>query len=29
MSLGGDEESERIVFDAEDDLDIPSFLRNE
>jgi cell division protein FtsZ len=29
LSLGGDEESERIVFDAEDDLDIPSFLRNE
>jgi len=27
--LGGDEESERIVFDADDDLDIPSFLRNE
>ncbi|MGH2825555.1 MAG: cell division protein FtsZ, partial [Actinomycetota bacterium] len=29
LSLGGDEESERLVFDAEDDLDIPSFLRNE
>ncbi|MBW3595058.1 MAG: cell division protein FtsZ [Actinobacteria bacterium] len=27
--LGGQEERERLVFDAEDDLDIPSFLRNE
>jgi len=27
--LGGQEERERLGFDAEDDLDIPSFLRNE
>ena len=27
--LGGQEERERLVFDAADDLDIPSFLRNE
>ena len=27
--LGGQEERERLVFDADDDLDIPSFLRNE
>jgi cell division protein FtsZ len=27
--LGGSSESERLVFDADDDLDIPSFLRNE
>jgi cell division protein FtsZ len=25
----GEEEGERLVFDAADDLDIPSFLRNE
>ncbi|MGH2749097.1 MAG: cell division protein FtsZ [Actinomycetota bacterium] len=25
----GEDEGERLVFDAEDDLDIPSFLRNE
>ena len=28
-SFLGETERERLVFDAEDDLDIPSFLRNE
>jgi hypothetical protein len=28
-SFLGESERERLVFDADDDLDVPSFLRNE